>query len=784
MGRGEQKLTNEGYSFCDFEYEDGIESAGQRYMKQGYDVKFLREKSDTRGLKMYSIWTKPSDNPTMELPKGYQSVSYDWLFEGANAMKKRANDSFEVDGVVFEYWQDDWDEYGNYSIYSGTCNYLYIDIFVYDYGLCYWQVVDHSSEICASDWNYSGREAAAHVAIDCAMNPKDKWNRMVEGKMKTRKRAARGWKYVVLYMDYVDYLSNDYDEAVAYFNELVEQTKDNEYAPVLLIYSPEGGLVYNGFGLEYDNTITIKQLATGVRGEVNWHTSSRSKRAMNKCAYEEKTYVYDDCPNGYVGEITWIFDGDTGWYSVKIKRDGEVVERFSEWSLDKARDRMTEWCESHGHTSSRSKRGMKKRAYYGLTYRESFRLFDDIRNALDDYLDDEFSDLAGGYANLIYDVRHYNEDMNYYFNSTQYQRERDGETSYHGEDLNKYPACHFDIVKQCLDSENFDYSEDASKLISALAEFIAGCYKTSKMSVLRGWNTEDYSYPTILTGNKKRTSSKSKRGMKKHSAWSVHEEEYHSCAITISEYLVGMRGYGSAFTYHIECPNSTVIDHEYGFPTVRDALEAARRKVDEYCEIYPTGSTRKRAMKKNAGGDWFCRYYNEYPISFKVDDMSGLYRCQIYENEDAKEPLADERGFVDYNEMMEWVANFIDSCNNGHFGSKRAMKKNAAYIAIDSIDIPLVFDERFTYVRDEVGVADIVLEYYDYDDVILGRDFKIRLMEWQEPVYPAGWQAEVFWDNKLLLDSGGHKTPEDALLAVYHEAIYGNMLRLYPDGRY
>lgn len=58
MMKRENKLINNGYSFHGYEYDYDAQHERNKLINRGYDVKLKREKSDTRGLKMYSLWIK------------------------------------------------------------------------------------------------------------------------------------------------------------------------------------------------------------------------------------------------------------------------------------------------------------------------------------------------------------------------------------------------------------------------------------------------------------------------------------------------------------------------------------------------------------------------------------------------------------------------------------------------------------------------------------------------------------------------------------------------------
>lgn len=54
----ESKLESAGYTFKSYEYDYDAQQEAKKYEKQGYEVKLLREQTDTPGLKMYSVWIR------------------------------------------------------------------------------------------------------------------------------------------------------------------------------------------------------------------------------------------------------------------------------------------------------------------------------------------------------------------------------------------------------------------------------------------------------------------------------------------------------------------------------------------------------------------------------------------------------------------------------------------------------------------------------------------------------------------------------------------------------
>lgn len=54
----EKMLEDQGFEFKSYEYDYDAQTEAKKYEKQGYEVKLLREQTDTPGLKMYSIWIR------------------------------------------------------------------------------------------------------------------------------------------------------------------------------------------------------------------------------------------------------------------------------------------------------------------------------------------------------------------------------------------------------------------------------------------------------------------------------------------------------------------------------------------------------------------------------------------------------------------------------------------------------------------------------------------------------------------------------------------------------
>lgn len=51
-------LERKGYKFYSFEYDYDAQREQKRLLNDYSDVKLVRERTDTKGLKMYSIWVK------------------------------------------------------------------------------------------------------------------------------------------------------------------------------------------------------------------------------------------------------------------------------------------------------------------------------------------------------------------------------------------------------------------------------------------------------------------------------------------------------------------------------------------------------------------------------------------------------------------------------------------------------------------------------------------------------------------------------------------------------
>ena len=54
----EAKALRDGYYFHSYEYDGDAQDMRAKLEGIGYDVRLLRERSDTAGLKMYSVWKR------------------------------------------------------------------------------------------------------------------------------------------------------------------------------------------------------------------------------------------------------------------------------------------------------------------------------------------------------------------------------------------------------------------------------------------------------------------------------------------------------------------------------------------------------------------------------------------------------------------------------------------------------------------------------------------------------------------------------------------------------
>ena len=52
------RLERDGYKFYSYEYDYDAQREQRKLEEKGYSVKLVKERSDTRGLKMYSIWIR------------------------------------------------------------------------------------------------------------------------------------------------------------------------------------------------------------------------------------------------------------------------------------------------------------------------------------------------------------------------------------------------------------------------------------------------------------------------------------------------------------------------------------------------------------------------------------------------------------------------------------------------------------------------------------------------------------------------------------------------------
>lgn len=68
MRAREQKLIDDGFELISYEYDGDAQRCAARIEARGLQWKLLREKSDTRGLKMFSVWAKGASGiPKYEL---------------------------------------------------------------------------------------------------------------------------------------------------------------------------------------------------------------------------------------------------------------------------------------------------------------------------------------------------------------------------------------------------------------------------------------------------------------------------------------------------------------------------------------------------------------------------------------------------------------------------------------------------------------------------------------------------------------------------------------------
>lgn len=58
MRVSEQRLTEQGYRLQGYEYDYDAQRSERLLQREGFEVKLLREKTDTKGMKMYSVWIK------------------------------------------------------------------------------------------------------------------------------------------------------------------------------------------------------------------------------------------------------------------------------------------------------------------------------------------------------------------------------------------------------------------------------------------------------------------------------------------------------------------------------------------------------------------------------------------------------------------------------------------------------------------------------------------------------------------------------------------------------
>ena len=58
MRKRELNLENNGYTFHSYEYDYDAQREMRILERRGFECKLLRERTDTKGLKMYSVWYK------------------------------------------------------------------------------------------------------------------------------------------------------------------------------------------------------------------------------------------------------------------------------------------------------------------------------------------------------------------------------------------------------------------------------------------------------------------------------------------------------------------------------------------------------------------------------------------------------------------------------------------------------------------------------------------------------------------------------------------------------
>lgn len=78
-------LEKEGWEFASFEYDGTAQLEARQYQNQGYEVKLMKERTDTQGLKLYSIWTKKvgmKQGNIGNLDDWVQEPNGTWTYEG------------------------------------------------------------------------------------------------------------------------------------------------------------------------------------------------------------------------------------------------------------------------------------------------------------------------------------------------------------------------------------------------------------------------------------------------------------------------------------------------------------------------------------------------------------------------------------------------------------------------------------------------------------------------------------------------------------------------------
>lgn len=78
-------LEKEGWEFASFEYDGTAQLEARQYQNQGYEVKLMKERTDTQGLKLYSIWKKKvgmKQGNIGNLDDWVQEADGTWTYEG------------------------------------------------------------------------------------------------------------------------------------------------------------------------------------------------------------------------------------------------------------------------------------------------------------------------------------------------------------------------------------------------------------------------------------------------------------------------------------------------------------------------------------------------------------------------------------------------------------------------------------------------------------------------------------------------------------------------------